>query len=219
MVEHRALVEDFIKQKITVLKPRRNFDYLLAHVVGKYGIVGYGFPSMTRRWCTGEKIMAMQAHATALTWSGCELPVQCAIGYAYDEQTRIENNLLAETPKYTENVYPMNEWKSTEADALAYCKERGFNWGGLYDVFDRVSCWCCPLGGITGAQKIYDHFPHLWQKLLEMESWFVPGRELGRRWTDSYTVTDLHNKFEYKKSVAARKKLLLAGAFNLPPTK
>ena len=27
-VEHRALVEDFIKQKITVLKPRRNFDYL-----------------------------------------------------------------------------------------------------------------------------------------------------------------------------------------------
>ena len=85
----------------------------------------------------------MQAHATALTWSGCELPVQCAIGYAYDEQTRIENNLLVETPKYITNVYPMNEWKSTESDALAYCKERGFNWGGLYDVFDRVSCWCC----------------------------------------------------------------------------
>ena len=82
---------------------------------------------MTRRW--------WQAHATALTWSGCELPVQC--GYAYDEQTRIENNLLVETPKYIENVYPMNEWKSTEADALAYCKERGFS--GLYDVFDRVS--------------------------------------------------------------------------------
>lgn len=35
----------------------------------------------------------------------------------------------------------------TEADCLKYCYSKGFEWKEnnirLYDVLDRVSCWCC----------------------------------------------------------------------------
>ena len=31
---------------------------------------------------------------------------------------------------------------------------RGFDWGGLYQIYNRCSCWCCPLQRI-GALKSY----------------------------------------------------------------
>ena len=86
----------------------------------------------------------------------------------------------------------MVTWGVTEDQALAYCKERGLVWDGLYDIFDRVSCWCCPLGGIANAEKIYRHFPELWQRMLEMESWLP---EQYRRYTGKHTVSDLDRRF------------------------
>ena len=81
------------------------------------------------------------------------------------------------------------------AQALEYCKERGLTWDGLYDIFDRVSCWCCPLGGVTRAEKIYHNFPLLWQRMLEMESWLP--KEC-RRYTGNRTVSDLTKRFSVK---------------------
>jgi len=35
----------------------------------------------------------------------------------------------------------------TEKDCLEYCYEKGFDWREneirLYDILDRISCWCC----------------------------------------------------------------------------
>ena len=55
-----------------------------------------------------------------------------------------------------------------EADSLAYCKRLGYHWDGLYDVFDRVSCFCCPKAGKAKRRLLREHFPDLereWQRL------------------------------------------------------
>ena len=213
MESHIAQVEDIIKQKITRLVPRENFDFLLAQKVRTRNtqntFTGYGWPSANRRWCTGEKRRAMAAYATALTWKGLTLPVVQCIGYAADEPKRAENHSKKEVPCFQGYDYPLVTWGITESDALKYCKERGLLWDGLYNIFDRVSCWCCPLGGISRAEKIYSHFPDLWQHMLEMESW-LPENHKGRKYAGKYTVSDLDKRF-YEEAVCRARQILLPG--------
>lgn len=193
---HIAQVEDIIKQKITRLVPRENFDFLFARKArvkkSIYTFNGYGWPSAPRRWCTGQKQRAIDAYAKALTWQGFALPVIQYIGYAADEPKRVEKHSQLRVSRFQGYDYPMVTWGVTESQALQYCKERGLLWNGLYDIFDRVSCWCCPLGGISNAEKIYWNFPELWQRMLEMESW-LPERY--RQYTGKYTVSDLDRRF------------------------
>lgn len=197
MEPHIAQLEDFIKQKVTVLKPQEPFDYLFAGKKRTRGalkgiVSGYGWPGMRTRWCTRRKINAIAAHVNAMTWRGIPLPVVQCIGFAADEPLRIENK--GNPPKFQEFAYPLAEVGMTEADALTYCRERGFTWGGLYDIFDRVSCTICPLGGIERARKIYTHFPAIWQRMLEMDSW-LPKDHKGRKYTGKHTVPDLDRMF------------------------
>ena len=63
----------------------------------------------------------------------------------------------------------MLEWGWTEADCLKYCYDRGYDWEGLYEIFSRVSCWCCPLQPVEELRKLRRHFPELWQQLREMD--------------------------------------------------
>ena len=34
-----------------------------------------------------------------------------------------------------------------------YCYDHGFDWDGLYEIFRRVSCWCCPLQSLSELRK------------------------------------------------------------------
>ena len=74
------------------------------------------------------------------------------------------------------------EWGWTEADCLKYCYEHGYDWEGLYEMFDRVSCYCCPLQPVGELRKLRKHFPELWNEMLEMDkkTWreFKMGRTL-----------------------------------------
>jgi 3'-phosphoadenosine 5'-phosphosulfate sulfotransferase (PAPS reductase)/FAD synthetase len=196
MDAHISQVEDLIKQKITRLVPRESFDYLFARKIRTRNSAnkrrGYGWPSAMRRWCTGEKTRAINAYANSLTWQGVALPVVQCLGYASDEPDRVEKHRAKKAPCFQSYAYPMVEWNTSEEQALAYCRERGLSWNGLYDIFDRVSCWCCPLGGIAHAQKIYRHFPCLWQHMLEMESW-LPRQY--RQYAGKHSVSDLDRRF------------------------
>lgn len=40
----------------------------------------------------------------------------------------------------------------------------------LYDVLDRVSCWCCRNKNQRELRAIHDHLPRYWQQLLALES-------------------------------------------------
>ena len=67
--------------------------------------------------------------------------VHCfSIGIAADEPKRIKK--LA-----AQKIAPLAEWGVTETDCLQGCYNRGYEWieNGfrLYDLLDRVLCWCC----------------------------------------------------------------------------
>ena len=54
-------------------------------------------------------------------------------------------------------------------DALAYCRSLGYHWDGLYDIFNRVSCFCCPKAGKKRIKKLRVYFPKLYKRYLELD--------------------------------------------------
>lgn len=75
---------------------------------------------------------------------------------------------------------------------LKYCYEAGFDWGGLYEIFHRVSCWCCPLQSLDELRKLRTHFPDLWAKLLDME------HQTWRTFRIDYSVDQLEIRFAFE---------------------
>ena len=65
----------------------------------------------------------------------------------------------------------------TEADCLRFCYDRGFFWEEdteigpvrLYDILDRVSCWCCANKNLKELRNIYLHLPEYWRRLEAMQ--------------------------------------------------
>ena len=97
------------------------------------------------------------------------------VGIAADETERLTHKCNTRP-----NVrLPLVEWGMTEADCLQYCKERGYDWGRLYEKFGRVSCWCCPLQPLNELRVLYFDFPDLWKQLRDLDdrTWrtFKPG--------------------------------------------
>lgn len=88
--------------------------------------------------------------------------------------------------------YPLVEWNMTEAECLAYCKERGFDWDGLYDIFSRLSCWCCPLQSLDELRKLRKYFPELWERLRYMD------KNTWRKFSKIYSVEELEVRFAYE---------------------
>lgn len=74
-----------------------------------------------------------------------------------------------EVKRCKQEQYPLVEWGITEAQALQICYNHGFDFGGLYEIYHRVSCWCCPLQRIDELRKLRHHHPQLWEKLREMD--------------------------------------------------
>ena len=61
------------------------------------------------------------------------------------------------------------EWGITEKEALEICYDRGFHFGGLYEIYHRASCWCCPFQRIEQLRRLRGHHPELWARLMEMD--------------------------------------------------
>jgi 3'-phosphoadenosine 5'-phosphosulfate sulfotransferase (PAPS reductase)/FAD synthetase len=161
MYDHIEKVQKYIGGGITVLRAEKTFDYyMFDHVLTKgknAGRKGYGWSSMVFRWCTGSlKESVFDKHMKGREHKRY-------IGIAYDEPKRHE--------KAPANVvHPLYDWQITEKMALQYCYERGFDWGGLYKHFDRVSCWCCPLKNNKELMQLYVHYPDLWRELKDMDN-------------------------------------------------
>ena len=78
----------------------------------------------------------------------------------------------------------------TEKDCLEYCYSKGFNWDRLYEDFNRVSCFCCPLKRINEYRILYKKYPKLWQQIKEMDN------KAYNKFTKNYSVKELENKFK-----------------------
>jgi len=189
MYEHIEKFEQFMGRKVTILHPKLSFNHWMldrkivarkGDMKGKVHRIGNGWPSPSRRWCTREKVDTIDRYAgKAVRY----------IGYAADEAHRTDAYCLKR--KRYEVIYPLIEWDMSESDCLAYCKERGFDWCGLYDLFPRVSCFCCPLQRIGQLRKLRKYFSDLWAKMLEWDSQIESKR--GFRGYD--TVHDLDMRF------------------------
>jgi len=160
MLNHIDLLEQRTGIQIVRLKPKRTFEYWMIERPLK-DRRGYGWPSPIRRWCTREKFNVINRYANQF-----KPYIEC-IGYALDESERSSKEIV----KRRDNLrFPLIEWGITEAQALQYCFERRYHWGGLYQIFRRVSCFCCPLQRIGELRKLRKYFPDLWKKMLDMDS-------------------------------------------------
>lgn len=186
MYEHLVHLEAYIGRSITRLKAPYSFEEYLYEYVPKTRRSatpgkGLSWPSHTCRWCTGRlKTHVIDRYLRELRK---QYTLVQYIGIAADEAHRCKGL-----------CYPLVEWGMTEADCLAYCRERGFDWGGLYDIFCRVSCWCCPLQPLSELRKLRTHCPDLWQKLLYMDA------NTWQQFRPDYSAAQLELRFQYEES-------------------
>lgn len=183
MRTHLERLGEYIKNhyptapEITEIKGTASFDYLMFETEKRNGVCGYGWANARMRWCTGElKTAAINRFCKSLGDDYVHY-----IGIAVDEPKR-----LKPAPR---KIYPLADWNITEADALAYCYERGFDWGGLYKHFDRVSCWCCPLKNLRELKTLWRYYPELWAELRKMDE------RAFNQFRADYSVADLEKKF------------------------
>ena len=117
---------------------------------------GNGWPGMRVRWCTGQ----LKTHliTKAVNRLKKEKSALHFVGIAADEAQRCKKE-----------QYPLVEWGITEAEALKICYGHGFDWGGLYELYHRASCWCCPFQRVGELRTLRHHHPELWARLLDMD--------------------------------------------------
>ncbi len=192
MLKHIDLIEQKTGIKITKVYPKKSFEHWLLHqpviarkgpMKGKVHRIGNGWPSPLRRWCTRQKIDAINRHIKQYK------DATMYIGIAVDEAHRQQKKATIKNKDYTRD-YPLIEWGKTEADCLEYCKSLGYHWDGLYNIFNRVSCFCCPLQRIGELKKLRQHFPELWKQMLK---WDHPEM---RGFRGYQSVHDLERRFE-----------------------
>ncbi len=185
MYHHIDKLEKYINRPITRLRSEDSFEYLFLEYMPKRknpkleGYKGFSWPGPKNRWCTATlKTRIIHRYLRELER---EHTVIQYIGIAADEPQRIRAF-----------NYPLVEWGMTEADCLAYCRDRGFGWDGLYDIFHRVSCWCCPLQSLEELRKLRKHFPALW---LQLQSW---DRQTWRTFLKRYSAEQLEIRFAFE---------------------
>lgn len=184
MLEHIEQVKKYIKdnynKEITTLKAEKPFDYYMFNHIktrGKNkGKAGYGWATMRCRWCTSY--LKTNVTSKYLKKYKQEGYIEY-IGIAYDEPKRVK-----------EKCYPLVTWQMTEKDCLQYCYDKGFTWNGLYEHFDRLSCWCCPLKNLKELKTLYLYYPDLWQELKEMDN------KAYNQFRADYSVEQLEKKFD-----------------------
>lgn len=172
MEAHIAKLDDFLFRErglhITTLRHPHGFEWLMFDEPkqkpsclenrARLGIPPYGngWPGMKVRWCTGQlkthlltkEVNHLKSEKSALHF----------VGIAADEAQRCKKE-----------QYPLVEWGITEAEALKICYDHGFDWGGLYEIYHRVSCWCCPLQRVGELRNLRHHHPELWARLLDLD--------------------------------------------------
>lgn len=184
--------------KFTILRAERDFEYYLCDYEVEnrkpqsdlYGKTGYGWPGHKTRWCTASlKTSIVKKY---LTERQKEHNVIQYIGIAADEDYRMERK-GNQNPNHR---HPLRDWGWTEADALAYCFAKGYDWEGLYKVFDRVSCWCCPLKSYDELRALRRHYPELWARMLDLDA------RQGKKFAHGYTVADFDCRFALEDALA-----------------
>ena len=209
MYRHIDKVRKIIEEhgiKFTMLRSEKSFDYLMFEHKAKprEGNIqrdGYSWAGPRNRWCTSRlKVDIMEKYFLDLKKK--HKIVRC-IGIALDEEYRLERQ-YANKDGFR---FPLVEWRWEEKQCIEYCRARGFDWEGLYDIFDRVSCWCCPLQSLEDLRKLRKNFPDLWLELQDMDN------RTWRNFKAGWSVTDLEKRFALEDEFTARGESIKSAEF------
>lgn len=151
--------------KYTELHPGYDFEWKMFDkpVNGRNGFhYGYSWCGGKCRWGTRDKLSVVERY--------CKGSIEY-IGIAADETSRLSKE------RSGNKVFPLAARGMTEADCLRYCYGRGFFWEEetergpvrLYDILDRVSCWCCANKNLKELRNIYLHLPEYWRRLEDLQ--------------------------------------------------
>lgn len=152
--------------KYTELKPKEPFLYkmLEKEVHKRDGTIqkGYGLCGGRCRWGTSEKNITISKYLK----SQYGRDYKEYIGIAADETKRIEKE------RNNHKLLPLVDWKMTEKNCLEYCYSKGYYWKEkdikLYDVLDRVSCWCCANKNMKELRNYKRYLPEYYNKFLNL---------------------------------------------------
>ncbi len=184
VLSHIDKLEKYIDMPVIRLKSEKSYEYYLYQhkVKSKYkNDIGYGwvFSNGINRWCTSRLKTDLINNYLKHFYS--DYNVLQYVGIAADEEKRIKDK-----------IYPLYDFGITEKEALKYCYDKGFDWEGLYEIFDRVSCWCCPLQSLDNLRKLRKYFPELWEelKIMDHKTWNC--------FKFDYTVPQLEKRFQFE---------------------
>ena len=155
-------------------------------------LFGNGWPGVRVRWCTGQlKTHLINKEVSRLKKEHHALHY---VGIAADEPARIKKD-----------QYPLVEWNITEKDALQICYDRGYDWNGLYQIYHRCSCWCCPLQRIGELRKLRRHHPQLWARLMDLDRRAIEqfGNTPLGQFRQNWTVQKLDARFAIEEQQSA----------------
>lgn len=152
------------------LKLPKGFDFYFSDVEVKERQsngthYGYSWCGGRVRWGTSFKKSLL---AKFYTETYGNEPICEYVGIAADENERA-------IIKRDKNIkcYPLIMWGMTENDCLIKCYRNGFHWKEgdteLYDVLERVSCFCCANKNQKECRAMIKHLPEYWQKIKDME--------------------------------------------------
>jgi 3'-phosphoadenosine 5'-phosphosulfate sulfotransferase (PAPS reductase)/FAD synthetase len=169
--------------KFTELKPKTSFFETMFNKEVKHrdGTIskGYSWCGGPCRWGTSQKTQAINKYLKCAT---------VYVGIAYDEPKRIER------AKQKGQMLPLVDYGMTESDCLKYCYEKGFDWVEgdvkLYDILDRVSCWCCANKNNKELKAYYKYLPTYWNKLKELQ------QKTDRPFKNGKSIFDIEKKLK-----------------------
>ena len=173
--------------KSTVLHPEcpfltKMFDIIVKNRDGSGTHNGYSWCGGRCRWGTTDKQKMLDRY--------CEQKnSKVYIGIAADEENR--------KPDKPYKLHPLKDMGYTQADCLAYNRARGVAWVegdvDLYDILDRVSCWCCANKNQWELYNIWKYLPHYWERLKELQSRTTRPFKSGKY---GYTIFEIEKRFE-----------------------
>ena len=182
--------------KFTFLKPENDFEHYMFEYRKKRGAnvgqCGLGWSNPNYIWC--RKYLKLDVIANYLDNKYGKGNYITYIGIAYDEYDRYDFGSHLDY-----KVYPLIANRITELMCLHGCWNYGYDFGNLYDIFFRVSCWCCPLQSIKDLYCLFTYYPDLWCKLRMYDD------KQNNRFRKDYSLADLEEKFitcyDYSKEI------------------
>ena len=180
------VIKEYLKPrgiKYTELKPSTDFFEMMLEKEVKHrdGTVskGYSWCGGACRWGTAYKTQIINKYL-----KDCKVYV----GIASDEPKRIER------ARAKGQLLPLVDYKFKEQDCLDFCRIHNFSWieDGipLYQILDRVSCWCCANKNKKELLAYYRHLPKYWEKLKALQA------KTDRPFKRDKTIFDFEKEFK-----------------------